>query len=1044
MQKGTLLSLIIILSISTAALAFNGDMGTGTQPLTDGSEDYPWLIEDYDDFVAFCGNTAYWASGVYTRLECNLDLSVAGTYSQAPIAGDTNTDSTFDGTAYAGNFDGDYKIINHLWISGIYYCGLFGYIGSGGTVTNLGLENVDITGTEYIGGLCGFNGNGSINNCYAAGSVTGNNHTGGLCGFNVYGSINNCYANGAVAGNNNTGGLCGENYLGGSISNCYVAGTVTGNFRIGGLCGYNYRGNITDSYWNIDTSGQTASHGGWGLNDEQMKQAASYYGWTNGYWTIDEGNDYPRLAWENSVGTTINTDYPAATYAGNGTDTSPYELANASDLLCLMRRTLDWDKYFVLTDNIDFGGIEFTHPVIAYGSEFSGAIDGNNHTISSFTINAPTQDYVGFIGILDSSASINNLGLTALDVTGDSYTGGLCGRNYYGGINDCYITGNITGDYCIGGLCGYNYHGNISSCYATGAITGNKYTGGLCGFNADGNISNCYATGDITGNDDAGGLCGYNSGSISNCYATGDITGNDDAGGLCGYNSGSISNCYATGDITGNDDVGGLCGYNSDSISNCYANGNIIGNYDVGGLCGCNSDSISNCYANGTVTGHGYYTGGLCGYNSSGSISSCYAAGLVTGYLDTGGFCGSQYGSSAKTLNCFWDIDATGQAVGYNLSSSEPGTIGNVQGLSTAQMQIESTFISSGWDFTESDNDPADWLMPTGNYPRLFWQSKLTYIGQGTISLPEEQTGIIELNVYSLINATINWTIAEHDLCDWITNANPNSGSSTGPEDITTVTIEIDTYGLGVGQYTYNLMLTGDDGSTTEMPIFLNVFNRVDLGELAVLSANWLATECYNSTSACYKADWYIDGVINELDLMQLSLSWLGEETIYDGPWSDYLEDFSDGTVPTENWTYNRTNDGKMAVVNERLRMDCLTSAYSLNEAILHIDLSDQTDVMLEFWQAESGDELHSLPTTFSGSYNGDGVAVSPDGVNWTTVINASALDVDTAGSIFTVDLDALGLEYTSDFQIKFQQYDNYAWDSDGREWDNIRIYKTE
>jgi len=168
----------------------------------------------------------------------------------------------------------------------------------------------------------------------------------------------------------------------------------------------------------------------------------------------------------------------------------------------------------------------------------------------------------------------------------------------------------------------------------------------------------------------------------------------------------------------------------------------------------------------------------------------------------------------------------------------------------------------------------------------------------------------------------------------------------------------------------------------------------------------------------------------------------MGEEMITGSDWTDYLEDFSDGSLPVQDWSYNSTQNGRIQVIDQRLRMDCSSSGTSsLNEAVLHIDLEGQSDIMLSFWQAESDDELTTLPATFTDSYNGDGVAVSPDGVNWTTVATAYELDVGTTGQTFIVDLDALGLEYTSDFQIKFQQYDDYTWSSDGREWDDIQIY---
>jgi len=158
-----------------------------------------------------------------------------------------------------------------------------------------------------------------------------------------------------------------------------------------------------------------------------------------------------------------------------------------------------------------------------------------------------------------------------------------------------------------------------------------------------------------------------------------------------------------------------------------------------------------------------------------------------------------------------------------------------------------------------------------------------------------------------------------------------------------------------------------------------------------------------------------------------------------------YSQDFSDPTPPdaAEGWTYYSSGCGRIEVVNGRLRMNSTTSACSsLNEAILCVDLAGKSNVVLSFFQAESGDESHPLLSTFSDHYDGDGVAVSNDGQTWYTVVNADELDVGTGGDTFTVCLDDAGIAYTNAFKIKFQQYDNYPWSSDGREWDNIQVYE--
>lgn len=167
-----------------------------------------------------------------------------------------------------------------------------------------------------------------------------------------------------------------------------------------------------------------------------------------------------------------------------------------------------------------------------------------------------------------------------------------------------------------------------------------------------------------------------------------------------------------------------------------------------------------------------------------------------------------------------------------------------------------------------------------------------------------------------------------------------------------------------------------------------------------------------------------------------------------------FAEGFSAGLPTTEQgFEYYSSNAsrGRIAVVNGRLRMDVnQNGSFSLNEAVLTIDLSGLSGVQLSFFQMETSDELHSLPAQFSGHANGDGVAISNDGVTWYRIVNASNLDVGSAGQTFNIDLDAqvaniqaqydAGFAYGPEFRIKFQQYDNYSSPTDGREWDNIAV----
>jgi hypothetical protein len=218
---------------------------------------------------------------------------------------------------------------------------------SGGPITNC-YSTGSVSGSSYVGGLVGDNWYGAISNCYSSSTVWGYRSVGGLVGLN-YGTITNCYSNGDVWGTeDNVGGLVG--YGRGTIANCYSEASVTGDYYVGGLVGTNrYKGTITNcystgsvmgddyvgglvgrgdgdvinSYWNIETSGQTISAGGEGKTSPQMRMASTFFGWgfCGGVWTINEDLDCPRLAWEEKPGEPIVGTFPLD---GNGDSNSPY------------------------------------------------------------------------------------------------------------------------------------------------------------------------------------------------------------------------------------------------------------------------------------------------------------------------------------------------------------------------------------------------------------------------------------------------------------------------------------------------------------------------------------------------------------------------------------------------------------------------------------------------------------------------------------------------------------------------------------------------
>lgn len=187
-------------------------------------------------------NIASLVNGGETDIDITLDTDLTLTGEWTPIG-------TYD-NPYTGTFDGKDKTITGLTVNqeGTNYAGLFGRIGSGGTVKDVTLTKARVTGGSYVGGVAGQN-EGTVENCSVDGTVTGTGitDTGGIVGRN-YGKISGCKAEGTVTGGeSNVGGIAGNgaanydtgtgNFIGSTIEGCYSTAAVSGSNFVGGVVG---------------------------------------------------------------------------------------------------------------------------------------------------------------------------------------------------------------------------------------------------------------------------------------------------------------------------------------------------------------------------------------------------------------------------------------------------------------------------------------------------------------------------------------------------------------------------------------------------------------------------------------------------------------------------------------------------------------------------------------------------------------------------------------------------------------------------------------
>ena len=431
--------------------------------------------------------------------------------------------------AYAATLEGNNYTIANLYINldtagdnEGRYVGLFGNIGSSGTVRNLGLVNPYVKNTRggdgrfiYYGALAG-NSDGAVSRVYVrGGEVAGgqtnagsnNNYAGGLLGRSQ-GSVSDSYAtcDATVAGGGRgvVGGLVGYN-RGGTVRRSYAEGAVSSDYQGGGLVGFSGRstGRISDSY--ATGAVATTGHG----------EAGGLVGFNN-------------------AGADIVDSYAtgAVSSSGNGTGA---------------------------TDTNDVGGLvgEMTSPgSTVTGSYATGAVSttGNYNALG------------GLVGFVENGATVTgSYAIGAVTVTAaassNNSLGGLVGRltgTTSTGLRASYATGAVSGGgggtNNLGGLVGLinNNNPQIRASYAAGAVSasgsGTNRLGGLVGY-ADTSVSNyprisaSYAAGAVSatgsGTNTLGGLVGGVATTgrpvFTNVYwdteATGQATSADLAGG---------------------------------------------------------------------------------------------------------------------------------------------------------------------------------------------------------------------------------------------------------------------------------------------------------------------------------------------------------------------------------------------------------------------------------------------------------------------------------------------------------------------------------
>ena len=405
---------------------------TATPPAGDGTKEKPYQITNAAELYWFAGlvngdesiigNSIKQNTGACAVLTENITINENVLDENGSLNGDGSGLEQWTpigsevSNKYTGTFDGDGHTISGLYVNIIdsddpreeAYAGLFGCVGSGGNIQNVGVEDSYIrvfpqnTAYDYAGGVCGSN-EGTITKCYNTGTVSSSDSVGGVCGGNA-GTITNCYNTGTVSGGT-VGGVSGQNY--GTIENSYNTGTVSDG-SAGGVCGQNYNGTITNCYNTGEVSG-------------------TYAGGVCGWNKLNSTT-------ENTIINCYNIGKVSGDYVGGVCG-----LNEGTIIGCNNRGEVS-------------------------GTSVGGVCGLNKGTIKNSynidTVNGSGSNAGGVCG--SNEGTITNCYNTGT-VSGQNIVGGVCGQNY-DTIENSYNTGTVSAPTNVNSMCAKNYK-TITNCY---------------------------------------------------------------------------------------------------------------------------------------------------------------------------------------------------------------------------------------------------------------------------------------------------------------------------------------------------------------------------------------------------------------------------------------------------------------------------------------------------------------------------------------------------------------------------------------------------
>ncbi|GJM63121.1 InlB B-repeat-containing protein [Persicobacter diffluens] len=569
----------------------------------DGSEGNPYQIENLDHlkWLSLGEVTPGWGPLLASEASDNrfsahyilmADIDCNEWLDFQPIASSSQK--------FTGTFNGNgHNISNVTSTNEASNQGFFAAIDQDAVISRLGLVDINMMGSSSSGGLVGWmGGNALVDQCFVTGQFSGTgSSTGGLVGSFSNGTIINSFSTCDIIGPGS--GLVGSSY-GGNLINCYAAGAVESG---SGLINA-YGTNVENSYWDIETTGQTESTGvdeSFGLTTAQFANADNLVGFDfDMVWGMEDGR--PSFLWSIfDVVLTVRGEPawalgPVQGFGGydEGEEFSPWGGAPSVAALpgyVFSKYTATDDPTFESDSPFLQGTVSLDMPkdYVAhfeenwtFGGEGGSGTAEDPYLITSenqlqFISNVPDLRDKHFILMADLDFSKVHLypvdqgyqgpGFVPIGNEETPFTGTFNGNKHK--ISGLYINRSAENNV---GLFGITEGAVISQLAVEGAmVKGGMNTAILVGdAQKNTSITYCYTTGEAEGTNYVGGLVGALNGNLMNSYSGAMVSGSDYvAGAVANVVEGVIDEVIAFGTVSG-DITGGVVAMNTGLVQDVY------------------------------------------------------------------------------------------------------------------------------------------------------------------------------------------------------------------------------------------------------------------------------------------------------------------------------------------------------------------------------------------------------------------------------------------------------------------------------------------